>query len=872
MTNLTGEYDLAMEVSVAAINRVLAVLHENQDPRYPLLPHSVDMFVDDTPRGVADPVPEVERTGLQADVEIQVSTPTLSLPQGGGLLAEAVALAIPVEGPWTLPQPSDVSVRTEVRAWVKGSPQPSVPAFLHGDVFVNAELVRTTLGRPELLPTRAEVRARSGLGPIYGEPTLAEGTFLGLDRTSLGVVFQPAPGTTVTSEERVRIAQIIRNALRSDLEPVTFQVSLPDEVKQWDYKLEPDHASGIAALVLTDRAPAAGAIEGISGGWIPSGADFAIAVGRDYILSLLKSQVLRGFPERYTFSKWGVSAEVRPDWEAAGFSLEPGRIVLSITGDGEISWWGLDDSFSFTVRIGFTLAVGSGGLELRAAGDPEVDLSDVAVGGGYIEDNVEDRVRDVRDTALQAAREQIRELLQVQRLFEEGLARIQPASPGVRLTGVVIDRDGITVPGRISLAPSDAVVVRQVKRGGLIDALESWIPGGTIDRYRWFRRPPEIATALVFGGPGVAYSTEHVEEHRFVTEEDALGLDDVIMPVICLEVQGTRVTSAGTFAPISAHTCSFYHPLPPWPIAGFAENKARPVPVLPIRGVRPDGRTGTVGHYSPWASGRAPRDGATTLIVHFPEGPWEETVAALQDALGTRPRGTALMVAILFREEESSEVAQARIEADAAFLVGEDLDNEWAEAFGVHKRPATVLIDARGRVVWQEEGSLTPSELAGAIQEHAEEGGRVSWQRLRLGVAAGDSPPEFPFRVGHGAELSLRRLRGRRVVLSFWTSWCEPSIEQLREFSRAYEAGGGAGPLVLAVGDGESADRAEEMAHAEGLPFPVLPDPERKISRRFGVAAWPSTVWIGTDMRIEAVNLGLTAAAGSRVRKAEGHL
>src|SRR5262249_44544052 len=116
-------------------------------------------------------------------------------------------------------------------------------------------------------------------------------------------------------------------------------------------------------------------------------------------------------------------------------------------------------------------------------------------------------------------------------------------------------------------------------------------------------------------------------------------------------------------------------------------------------------------------------------------------------------------------------------------------------------------------------------------------------------------------RVGRGAELSLRRLRGRRLAGSFWTSWCKPSIAQLREFSRAYKASDGTGPLVLAVGAGESAELVAEIGHELGLPFPLLPDPQREISQRFGVGCWPSTVWIGTAMRVEAVNFGLTAVA-----------
>jgi hypothetical protein len=42
----------------------------------------------------------------------------------------------------------------------------------------------------------------------------------------------------------------------------------------------------------------------------------------------------------------------------------------------------------------------------------------------------------------------------------------------------------------------------------------------------------------------------------------------------------------------------------------------------------------------------------------------------------------------------------------------------------------------------------------------------------------------------------------------------------------------------------------------------MIPDPAREISRRFVVSLWPSTVWIGANMRVEAVSLGLTSMGG----------
>src|SRR6266700_862158 len=80
MANLTGEYDVVAEVGVGLMTAVLGAGHQNQDTSFPVMPHSLNLWIDDSPRGPGDPVPESERTGIRSVVELQVSTPTVSLP------------------------------------------------------------------------------------------------------------------------------------------------------------------------------------------------------------------------------------------------------------------------------------------------------------------------------------------------------------------------------------------------------------------------------------------------------------------------------------------------------------------------------------------------------------------------------------------------------------------------------------------------------------------------------------------------------------------------------------------------------------------------------------------------------------------------
>jgi hypothetical protein len=377
VASLTGEYDVATEVSIGLVNCVLAAIHENEDKAYPRLLHSLTVRVDDAYRGAADPIPEAERTGVRTTADVQVATPTVSLPAEG--VAEtfwsrsrepvrAAAWAGPL-GPGVRPTCwPRISARFRLRAWLRDTPE-ELPEFLHGDLHLTAGLVRTDLG---FRPARRR-------------------TFLGLDHSAgPDVRFEPAAGTTLTDQQRVLVERILRNVIRGDSEPVSFELHLPPQVRRFDYKLEPGgpRPSAMILFTLSDRAPGPQGPGSVSARFLPGGADFAIAIGRDYLLGLLRRELLRGLPGLYTASGTGYRVGVRPDWDGATLELEPGRILFSVSGGGSITYgaWPLTatDDFSFTVRVGVTLQIAGGLVRPALAGDPEVELHDVFAFEGTI--------------------------------------------------------------------------------------------------------------------------------------------------------------------------------------------------------------------------------------------------------------------------------------------------------------------------------------------------------------------------------------------------------------------------------------------------------------------------------------------------------
>jgi hypothetical protein len=407
VANLTGQYDVATELSIGLVNAIVAAIHENEDDDYPMMEHSIRMGIADVPRGAGDPVPPGERTGVRGTAEIQVSTPTVSIPAGGlegqvlsqGRAAPrtAVESARAPVGPigpggrvscW--PQ---ISARLNVRAWLRGTE--ALPEFVHGDLHLTTGVVRTDLP--------------------------GAGTFLGLDHSAGPYVqFEAAPGTTVTDEQRGVITRIVRNFIRADSEAITFKLDLPTEVRRFDFKLHPEGPRQSAMLMFRLSQQASTPNPGsITTRFLPGGADFAVGIGRDFLLATLRRELLQGLPSEFNASGTGYRVHIEPDWAGATFDLQPGRIVFSLHGSGSIRYGfgfaSTTDHFSFDIRQAFTLGVAGGVLKPGLAGDPEVDLHDVAVFEGTIRDKARENVKRELQRALDASPPELVKALDVGR-------------------------------------------------------------------------------------------------------------------------------------------------------------------------------------------------------------------------------------------------------------------------------------------------------------------------------------------------------------------------------------------------------------------------------------------------------------------------
>lgn len=107
-------------------------------------------------------------------------------------------------------------------------------------------------------------------------------------------------------------------------------------------------------------------------------------------------------------------------------------------------------------------------------------------------------------------------------------------------------------------------------------------------------------------------------------------------------------------------------------------------------------------------------------------------------------------------------------------------------------------------------------------------------------LAAEQAPPE---------KIQLADLRGRIVLVHFFATWCEPCREELPALARFAERFAGRPIVIIAVDVGEVDAKVRRFLAETSVPFAVLMDRDRAVTKSWEVSALPSTVLLDADLR-----------------------
>lgn len=125
-----------------------------------------------------------------------------------------------------------------------------------------------------------------------------------------------------------------------------------------------------------------------------------------------------------------------------------------------------------------------------------------------------------------------------------------------------------------------------------------------------------------------------------------------------------------------------------------------------------------------------------------------------------------------------------------------------------------------------------------------------------IGIEMGEIAPNFELQTLEGDTIELSDLRGERVLLNFWATWCPPCRAEMPDMQKFHE---NTDVKILAVNliDTESnPDVVPEFLNELGITFPVLLDEASELANEYEIVAYPTSFMIDADGRIQFKAMG----------------
>ncbi|MFJ5714848.1 peroxiredoxin family protein [Neobacillus sp. NPDC093127] len=117
----------------------------------------------------------------------------------------------------------------------------------------------------------------------------------------------------------------------------------------------------------------------------------------------------------------------------------------------------------------------------------------------------------------------------------------------------------------------------------------------------------------------------------------------------------------------------------------------------------------------------------------------------------------------------------------------------------------------------------------------------------KIGLEEGNMAPDFQLMMIDGTEIKLSNMRGKKVILNFWATWCPPCKAEIPHMQDFYEAQDNNKVELLAINQTSSEKNTQsvkEFVKERKLTFPVLLDQEGDIGSRFQAITIPTSYLI----------------------------
>jgi peroxiredoxin len=122
------------------------------------------------------------------------------------------------------------------------------------------------------------------------------------------------------------------------------------------------------------------------------------------------------------------------------------------------------------------------------------------------------------------------------------------------------------------------------------------------------------------------------------------------------------------------------------------------------------------------------------------------------------------------------------------------------------------------------------------------------------GLSVGAKAPDFELKTLTGDSVKLSDLKGKKVMLNFWATWCPPCKEEMPAMEKLHKEAG-EDLLILAVNIDPHLD-VQGFVNENKLTFPILLDTDDTVNEKYQILSIPTTYFIDSKGIIQHVSLG----------------
>ncbi|ARJ23164.1 thiol:disulfide interchange protein [Bacillus mycoides] len=130
----------------------------------------------------------------------------------------------------------------------------------------------------------------------------------------------------------------------------------------------------------------------------------------------------------------------------------------------------------------------------------------------------------------------------------------------------------------------------------------------------------------------------------------------------------------------------------------------------------------------------------------------------------------------------------------------------------------------------------------------------------RNGIEIGKNAPDFELAKIDGTNVKLSELKGKKVILNFWATWCGPCQQEMPDMEAFYKEHK-ENVEILAInytpsekGGGE--EKVRNFAKEKGITFPILLDKNIDVTTAYKVITIPTSYFIDTEGVIQDKFIG----------------